>query len=86
VHIQWDPERSIQGKSLQYFSIQVGLSRHIIEQYVNDWVVKIEDYSNLARKIYRLINSGQLAKAREFLPKERIYPVTPSTGRRLGLS
>ncbi len=28
VHLQWDPERSLRGTGLPYYSIQVGLSRH----------------------------------------------------------
>jgi hypothetical protein len=38
VHVQWDPERSLQGKRLPHCSIQVGLSRHVIREYVEDWV------------------------------------------------
>jgi hypothetical protein len=36
VIVQWDPERSLRGASLQVDSIQVGLSRHIIERYVDE--------------------------------------------------
>lgn len=50
VHVQWDPERTIRGASLHYGSIQVGLSRHIIERYVNEWIVSITDYTPLVRK------------------------------------
>src|SRR5262249_30255554 len=38
VHVQWDPERSLRGAGLPYRSIQVGLSRHIIREYVEEWV------------------------------------------------
>ena len=34
VHIQWDPERSLRGAALDHFSIQVGLSRHVIRDFV----------------------------------------------------
>jgi len=34
VHIQWDTERSIRGAGLNHFSIQVGISRHLIREYV----------------------------------------------------
>src|SRR5262245_22423382 len=30
VHLQWDPERSLRGAGLPHYSIQVGLSRHIV--------------------------------------------------------
>jgi hypothetical protein len=85
VHIQWDPERSIRGAALDYKSIQIGLSRHIIEKYVNEWTVGINDYTPLVRKLYRLINSGGAVKAKALLPKERIYPLPPEIARRIGM-
>lgn len=85
VHIQWDPERSLRGQALNHYSIQVGLSRHIIERYVNEWVISIEDKTPTVRKMYDLISQGKADKARDFLPKERVYPIEAETMRRLGM-
>src|SRR5258708_18085500 len=85
VHVQWDPARTIRGKSLPIRSIQVGVSRHIIEKYVNEWIVEICDYTPLVRKIYHLLQAGQETKARSFLPKERVYPLDPTIARRIGI-
>jgi Domain of unknown function (DUF4291) len=85
VHVQWDPERTIRGKHLSIRSIQVGLSRSIIEKYVNAWAVEIRDYTPLARKIYGLLQAGEEAKARSFLPKERVYELDPVLARKIGL-
>ncbi|HLZ55837.1 MAG TPA: DUF4291 domain-containing protein [Ktedonosporobacter sp.] len=85
VHVQWDPERTVRGKSLPAKSIQIGLSRHIIEQYVNNWTIEIRNYTPLVRKIYALLQEGQEAKAKNFLPKERIYPLDLAIARRIGL-
>jgi hypothetical protein len=84
--VQWDPERTLRGKSLEYKSIQVGISRHIIESYVNDWVVEIQDYRPLVHKIHGLIQSGHADKASDFLPKEKIYPVDTAIAKRLGIA
>ena len=73
VHLQWDPERSLRGAGLPYSSIQVGLSRHVIREYVDDWVVRIDDYTPRVRKIYDLLQSGQADKAKRQLPPERVY-------------
>lgn len=86
VHVQWDPERTLRGKSLEIRSIQVGLSRHIIEKYVNEWTLEIRDYTPLTRKIYSLLQAGQEAKARGFLPKERVYTLDPALAQRIGAS
>jgi hypothetical protein len=83
VHAQWDTERSLRGAALNYFSIQVGLSRHIIREYVEEWVVAIEDLTPRVRKMHDLLQGGQADKARRQLPPEPVYPVTAEIGRRL---
>jgi hypothetical protein len=83
VHLQWDPERSLRGAGLPYSSIQVGLSRHVIREYVEEWVVGIDDFTARTRKIYDLLQSGKADKARRQLPPERTYPVGGDLARRL---
>lgn len=83
VHLQWDPERSLRGAGLPYYSIQVGLSRHVIREYVDEWVTGIEDITPRVRKMYNLLQSGQADKAKRQLPPERVYPIGPDVGRRL---
>ncbi len=86
VHVQWDPERSIRGKKLNHRSIQVGLSRHVIEQYVNDWIVDISDYTPLANKIKRLHDDGEHTHAKRLLPRERVYQVDSGVAKTLGMA
>ncbi|KAB8141948.1 DUF4291 domain-containing protein [Chloroflexia bacterium SDU3-3] len=77
VHIQWDPERSLRGADMGCGSIQVGLSRHVIQRYVEEWVLEIRDLTPQVRKIHALLRAGQAEKARRLLPPERTYPVAP---------
>jgi hypothetical protein len=83
VHLQWDPERTLRGVGLPYYSIQVGLSRHVIREYVDEWVAGIEDDTPRVRKIYDLLLAGQVDKAKRQLPPERVYPVSAAAARRL---
>jgi hypothetical protein len=83
VHLQWDPERSLRGAGLPYYSIQVGLSRHIIQEYVEEWITRIEDITPRVRKIYDFLQKGQADKAKRQLPPERAYPVSAEIARRL---
>jgi hypothetical protein len=85
VYVQWDPERTLRGAPLDYKSIQVGVSRQVIEQYVSEWIVGISHMTPLVRKMHTLIQSGHAAKAKGFLPKERVYPVTETIKKRLGM-
>lgn len=86
VHVQWDPERSIRGATLSYNAIQVGISRHVIQTYVDDWITRIDDYTPLVRKLYKLVQSGNEAKAKDLLPKERTYVVPAPLARRIGMT
>ena len=83
VHLQWDPERSLRGAGLPHSSIQVGLSRHVIREYTDEWVVRIEDYTPRVRKIYDLLRAGRADHAARQLPPERVYPVSAELARRL---
>ena len=85
VHVQWDPERSLRGATLDHKSIQVGLSRHVIQRYVQEWIVEIRDYTPLARKLYGLIQSGDAAKVKPLLPRASVYPVEARLAKRLGM-
>jgi hypothetical protein len=85
VHVQWDPERSLRGEKLGHRSIQVGLSRHVIRQYVDEWVVSIADLDPLVRKLRDLRKIGKHDAARRLLPPERVYPVSTQIARRLGM-
>jgi hypothetical protein len=85
VHVQWDPERTLRGKSLAINSIQVGLSRHVIEHYVNNWTLEIRDYTPQVRKIYALLQKGQETRAKGFLPRERVYPLDQNIARKIGI-
>jgi hypothetical protein len=83
VHLQWDPERSLRGAELPYYSIQVGLSRHLICEYAEEWITSIEDFTPRVRKIHDLLHRGQADKAKRHLPPERVYPTSPELARRL---
>jgi hypothetical protein len=84
VIVQWDPERSLRGAALQVDSIQVGLSRQIIERYVNEWTVEIRDCTPLVHKLRDLIAKGRADQPQKLLPRERVYPVSAEVARRLG--
>ena len=84
VHVQWDPERSLHGKKLEYRSIQVGLSRPIVARYVEEWTVSITDLTSRTRQIRNLCDQGDHARARRLLPAGRRYAVPADVAARLG--
>jgi hypothetical protein len=86
VHIQWDPERTLRGAALEQGSIQVGLSRHVIERYVEEWTVSITDMTPAVRKMRELLAGGHADRARRLLPTERPYPLLQTIARRINAS
>ena len=86
VHVQWDPERSLRGAKLQHRSIQVGISRHLIDTFVDEWIVGLEDYTTRAKKIRRLLQEGKTDAAARQLPRERVYPLDAALSQRLGVN
>ncbi|APR81948.1 Hypothetical protein A7982_07297 [Minicystis rosea] len=83
VHIQWDTERNLRGAALPHYSIQIGISRHLIREYVDEWIVSIEDFTPRVRKIYQHLQEGKAAHAEKHLPPEMPYPVPPPLRARL---
>lgn len=85
VHVQWDPERTLHGKKQEHRSIQVGLSRRVIREFTDEWVLEIKDFTPLVRKVRSLYLAGNQRRAKEQLPKERAYPIPSEVARRLGM-
>lgn len=84
VNVQWDPERTIHGKPQKNTgSIQVGLSHHIVPQYVQHWIVEIRDYTPLVQQMRELLARGKRRAAKKLLPAERVYPVSFDIAHRL---
>lgn len=85
VHVQWDPERTLHGKKLEHRSIQVGISRDMIREFTDDWILEIEDLTPLTRKIRKLYLAGETRRAKKQLPTEKAYPVSDEIQKRLGM-
>lgn len=75
VHVQWDPERSPRGAALNHYSIQVGIGRHLIRTFTDDWIVGLTDLTPQVRKAATLIQAGHAPKAHRLIPAERAYPM-----------
>ncbi|WP_412537955.1 DUF4291 domain-containing protein [Longispora sp. K20-0274] len=75
VHVQWDPERSARGAALNHYSIQVGIGRHLIRTFADEWIVGLTDLTPQVRKAAALVHAGQAARAHRLFPAERVYPL-----------
>src|SRR4051812_47420467 len=64
VHLQWDTERSLRGEALPCSSIQVGLGRAVIVEYVEDWVREIADLTPRVARMRADLLAGKGSRAR----------------------
>ncbi|NNE01134.1 MAG: DUF4291 family protein [Pirellulaceae bacterium] len=61
---------------LRCASIQVGLSREIIREFTDQWVLDTKDWTARAKRIRSLILSGNQARSKAMFPREREYSVS----------
>lgn len=71
IRCQWDPERDICGRPLDYRSLQLGLRGDAVRRYVREWIVKITDLTEYVQELDRQRKTG--ADIRTRLPEERVY-------------
>jgi len=78
VRVQWDPERDLHLQPLSYRAIQIGLSGEAVPLFVNQWIKRITDITDLANAIHRLVKDDKLDQAQALLPVERPYELSVS--------
>ena len=88
VHVQWDPERSPTMEILPYRSIQIGISGAISARWANEWVESIEDVTERALALARVIEEdgivdGEELRRRGLVPVEEVYGLEPEIRRAL---
>lgn len=73
VRIQWDPERDLHLQPLPHRAIQIGIGGEAVPLYVEQWVQRITDITDLAHTIHSLVERDQLDQAQAKLPVEQVY-------------
>lgn len=73
VVMQWDPDRGLDGRPTGKPAIQLGLKETILPRYVNEFIIRVEDATALARQC------GEVARNRSNnwpdVPQEREYVI-----------
>lgn len=68
---QWDPERDEYGTPLDYRSLQIGIRGRVVEKYVNEWIVHVEDITDFVQMLFQMRNNGE--EIHGLLPNEKSY-------------
>ncbi|EON65061.1 hypothetical protein W97_04296 [Coniosporium apollinis CBS 100218] len=92
VVVQWDPERSPRIGKLAHRSIQIGISPALVGKWVGEMIVGIEDVTERARELKRVLDEDERKKVgveklvdRGLVPLERVYEVPEDARRVLGM-
>ncbi|MBN1430327.1 MAG: DUF4291 domain-containing protein [Anaerolineae bacterium] len=83
VRHQWDPERALKGHKLDRRAIQIGMRGQTVRRYVHEWIISLEEVTNLAHAVKAAVDVGQ---SMPVVPEERAYDVDEELGRRLGVT
>jgi len=82
VRVQWDPERSFRIGRLDYRSIQIGIPAELVNTWINEWIVGIEDVTDKARELKKVVDEDKDrelglddVKEKGLFPDERVYEV-----------
>lgn len=85
VRLQWDPDHDPNGLPVERRAIQLGLRGNTLARYAKEWLLGIEEISDLVQSQHRHVLSGNFGDL--LTPTEQVYPVVrPVTRRRLGMT
>ncbi|KYC41057.1 hypothetical protein WA1_23355 [Scytonema hofmannii PCC 7110] len=84
VRYQWDPDRNLSLHRLERRALQIGIRDSIVQQYVNTWILAIEDVTQLAHDIKVAVETNQ--KQMPVVPQEDVYEVSLDILKTLGIS
>ncbi len=75
VRYHWDPDRDLRLQRLERRALQVGIRGSVVRDYVNCWILGIEDVTELAHAIKAAVEEKQ--EKLPSVPEERVYEVSP---------
>ena len=83
VRHQWDPDRDLRGRPNERRAIQIGLSGATVHRYVDEWILGIEDVTELAKEIGRAVKSRM--KVLPPCPELKVYELNSELSTKLGI-
>jgi Domain of unknown function (DUF4291) len=80
VKVQWDPERNAKLGKLLYRSIQIGIPGGLGKQWIDEWIVGIEDVTEMAQSLKKAIDENENCSledlsAKGLFPEEKPFEV-----------
>jgi hypothetical protein len=83
VRLQWDPDHDPRGIEQKRRAIQLGLSGETLRQYVQEWIVGIDDISGFVSEQREHACTAGLSRL--MTPREEVYSVSDKLAMKLGI-
>jgi hypothetical protein len=83
VRYQWDPDRDLWLRLLDRRALQIGIQGSMVQEYVRNWIIRIEDVTELAHAIKTAIERG--IEKMPLTPQEYVYEVSQEIQWKLGM-
>ena len=84
VRYQWDPDRDLLLRRLENRALQLGIRGSVVHSYVNNWILQVEEVTQLAHDIQDAANKKLQDMPK--VPEERLYQVSDQIQKTLGIS
>ena len=84
VRYQWDPDRDLSIRRLEHRALQLGIRGSVVKNYVNNWILGIEEVTQLARDIQNVVKSK--SKHLPEIPEEKAYQVNVEIQKTLAIN
>ncbi len=84
VRYQWDPDRDLSLRRLEHRALQLGIRGSVVKNYVNNWILEIEEVTQLARDIQNVVKSK--SKHLPEIPEEKAYQVNVEIQKTLAIN
>mgnify|MGYP001793209386 FL=1 len=84
VRYQWDPDRDLSLRRLEHRALQLGIRGSVVKKYVNNWILEIEEVTQLARDIQNVVKSK--SKHLPEIPEEKAYQVNVEIQKTLAIN
>jgi hypothetical protein len=83
VRYQWDPDRDLWLRLLDRRALQIGIQGSMVQEYVRNWIIRIEEVTELAHAIKAAIE--QRTEKMPLTPQEYVYEVSQEIQWKLGM-
>ena len=79
-----EPDRDLSLRRLEHRALQLGIRGSVVQSYVNNWILQIEEVTQLAHEVQNAVRTK--SKQLPEVPEEKVYQVNEEIQKTLGIN